>query len=938
MHIRPLFRIFVVLTLVLAILAEPFLQQPVRAAAEADQNIDAVSWLDAQEYAGVAYFLFASPAVIMRYDMSGRVWSSNLTLNVGCAPTAFRVSERGLFVACGVSVYRYNLDGSQGTFLFNVTYPVLSLFVNGKLLLASYPHTSYQEMLSYDLDLGAILQQKTYYAYTLSGPAIFPSLLKITSWSRTDYIISIPFNENGTFGNIATDLLINRSDLKASAKGWASPGDTYFIDGSGSVLDANTFAYVASLGGAITDLTFMGDQYLVLRDNTLVAYSSAFLEMGQIVLSGTAQKIFAMDEQLFVFFPGNSQPVIEQYAMDQFSTLQPGEALDPTDLQFTPDAVFYDSGDVVYFFSKQYHHIFRWSLSQKAYISSIPLRGTPDFVAYSDSLDQLFTLYSGGSIFKIDPNGDLSETPIYNLMNTPLGVTAAGETLFVCLKTGTSSYNIVTVALPSGTMVTMKRYGDYSLEYQWNATIRRVYYYRDKISPNDIIWSDLDGNGAITASGDSPYHNSTGITHPLRVKPDATLVILGSGRIYNGSSLEQVNTLSNAINDAGWKADTLYTMRLINSSLQLQKWTSTYALSKVASGLGTPIRMFPLEDGWLVITSYNNQPRFAVYSDNLELMSSQPLANFTISAVSGYVPLTVQFTDTSMEGPIDAYQWNFGDGTTSTEQNPQHTYAQAGTYSVSLTVSGVGGSDQKTVLDAISVSPIQARFAYSVRSGNIPLTVQFTDQSLGGYDEVEWDFGDGVISKQENPKHTYNQKGKFTVQLTIKGQYGSNTNTFIDLITATNDSTVFIPLVVSSKPYLQAGFYDFTDLCQQYALYESGEYAGSMRQCLGSVQIIGDGSMYFNMTWTPYLANPAVCLDKPSDANNPDLYIEDEDGNRYTHKAVGGAAAGINCMLTTATYTGWLLYPPVGAANPVYSFVDAANELTLTPITFTLAP
>jgi len=78
-------------------------------------------------------------------------------------------------------------------------------------------------------------------------------------------------------------------------------------------------------------------------------------------------------------------------------------------------------------------------------------------------------------------------------------------------------------------------------------------------------------------------------------------------------------------------------------------------------------------------------------------------ADFTSDTVNGSAPLTVNFTDQSC-GIITSWLWDFGDGSTSSEQNPSHTYTDLGTYTVSLTVIGPGGSDEKTEVDFISVS------------------------------------------------------------------------------------------------------------------------------------------------------------------------------------------------------------------------------------------
>ena len=80
-----------------------------------------------------------------------------------------------------------------------------------------------------------------------------------------------------------------------------------------------------------------------------------------------------------------------------------------------------------------------------------------------------------------------------------------------------------------------------------------------------------------------------------------------------------------------------------------------------------------------------------------------PVANFTGTPTSGTVPFSVSFTDTST-GTITSWSWNFGDGGTSSSQNPSHSYTVSGLYTVSLTVTGPGGSNTKTVTSYINAS------------------------------------------------------------------------------------------------------------------------------------------------------------------------------------------------------------------------------------------
>jgi len=154
-----------------------------------------------------------------------------------------------------------------------------------------------------------------------------------------------------------------------------------------------------------------------------------------------------------------------------------------------------------------------------------------------------------------------------------------------------------------------------------------------------------------------------------------------------------------------------------------------------------------------------------------------PVANFSATPMSGNTPLTVQFTDLS-SGNTTSWLWNFGDGGTSTNQNPNHTYTTPGSYTVSLTATNSGGSDTVVGGSPIVVNNVAApvaNFSATPMSGYAPLTVQFTDLSSGGATSWLWDFGDGSTSTSQNPSHTYNIVGSYTVSLTASNNGGSDT-------------------------------------------------------------------------------------------------------------------------------------------------------------------
>jgi len=163
-------------------------------------------------------------------------------------------------------------------------------------------------------------------------------------------------------------------------------------------------------------------------------------------------------------------------------------------------------------------------------------------------------------------------------------------------------------------------------------------------------------------------------------------------------------------------------------------------------------------------------------------------ADFSASPSSGYPPLQVQFTDAST-GVIDSWLWNFGDGTSSTEENPSHTYTQAKSFKVTLNATGPSGSSSKTATIKVAKWPKpKANFTVSANSGPASLTVQFTDTSTGPITSWAWNFGDPTslnnTSTEASPSHIYNNPGKYKATLTVTGPGGVKSKSATIKVTA----------------------------------------------------------------------------------------------------------------------------------------------------------
>jgi PKD repeat protein len=201
----------------------------------------------------------------------------------------------------------------------------------------------------------------------------------------------------------------------------------------------------------------------------------------------------------------------------------------------------------------------------------------------------------------------------------------------------------------------------------------------------------------------------------------------------------------------------------------------------------------------IVVLATNDTKDFYWHSTETLGGGTPPTANFSGAPTSGSSPLTVAFTDTSTGGPT-SWAWDFGDpgsgaANGSTLQNPSHTYNADGTYTVKLTATNANGFTTKTLTNYVTVlTAPTANFSGAPTSGAGPLTVSFTDSSTGAPTSWSWNFGDpgsgsANTSALQNPSHTYNADGMYTVSLTASNAAGPNTKTLIGYITVATGPT-----------------------------------------------------------------------------------------------------------------------------------------------------
>jgi len=157
----------------------------------------------------------------------------------------------------------------------------------------------------------------------------------------------------------------------------------------------------------------------------------------------------------------------------------------------------------------------------------------------------------------------------------------------------------------------------------------------------------------------------------------------------------------------------------------------------------------------------------------LVTINPTPVASFSVA--NACFQDSVSFVDASTISPgnIVSWNWSFGDGNTSTQQNPVHLYDSVNVYTVSLSVTSDSGCTA-SITQTVSINPAPLA-GFSLQSNCGSLLVNFTDTSSVSPDSItvwSWTFGDGNISSQQNPANTYSATGTYSVLLQVQTSNG----------------------------------------------------------------------------------------------------------------------------------------------------------------------
>jgi PKD repeat protein len=234
-----------------------------------------------------------------------------------------------------------------------------------------------------------------------------------------------------------------------------------------------------------------------------------------------------------------------------------------------------------------------------------------------------------------------------------------------------------------------------------------------------------------------------------------------------------------------------------------------------------------------------------------------PAAAFAISPKTGDAPLTVQFDNNSLRA--DSYVWEFGDGSTSTAENPSHVYANGGIYAARLTATNTESGLTSTYIMSITVESVAlelafytpvAKFTPSLYVAEQGQVVSFINTTTGAFTSA-WDFGDGGTSTVKSPSHVFQSPGNYNVALTVTDSVTGLSTSFripimivaVGASTSHSDAAPIVEAIADTRSILKGGVVEFsasaTNPVDSYAWDFGDGYAASGAAASHSYQTAG---------------------------------------------------------------------------------------------------
>ena len=356
-----------------------------------------------------------------------------------------------------------------------------------------------------------------------------------------------------------------------------------------------------------------------------------------------------------------------------------------------------------------------------------------------------------------------------------------------------------------------------------------------KNAPSPSFTADFLGNGEFQFSnasnfansflwdfGDGTTSNELNPSHQYATSGTYTVILTAFNDCGQTSIIQNLNAMTTPVASfysdvsAGCAPLTVQFFNNSSTNTEAVEWYFTGGMPAVSTN-ENPVVVFE-EPGFyeVVLIAFNQQGTDTSAIPTTIQVEGPPVAGFNTTVNI----LDVNFSNTSL-GATNGFNWDFGDGATSSQVNPMHSYQADGQYTVTLTANNECGESIFSQTISVGGFPF-AGFGASFNNPCAPVVVQFEDQSSGqNLSSYFWEFEGGTpaTSLSSNPLVTYTQPGSYDVTLIVTNTLGNHSTTMEDFVeipatpvanfdfTTTNDTVDFINLSTGGNFW----YWDFGD-------------------------------------------------------------------------------------------------------------------------------
>ena len=285
---------------------------------------------------------------------------------------------------------------------------------------------------------------------------------------------------------------------------------------------------------------------------------------------------------------------------------------------YTPDDIYLDKNGIIYLLSNSHSKIYRWDLSKKLYLSSLPLKQLVISSTYSQAQERIYLGYSNGKITYLELNGglalneddfiDFSVTDVIEQgRGIPQRIVSVGDYLLVQLS---NCHHLCLSILDSDS--TKKGFIEFSernsLYYTWDDVYSRVYF--SPYKKNHLYYDTIDEEGNITESIKTPFQGEYDVFSKIFVSGDGDRILLDSGDIFKTYDFTWETSLGYKVVHALWDDKRLFTIKEVTGKTHLEIRDNNLDYIDLSIFSGTPLKILTFKNQIIIVVKEKSKIKF----------------------------------------------------------------------------------------------------------------------------------------------------------------------------------------------------------------------------------------------------------------------------------------------------------------------------------------